>query len=76
MSKKYRVVKYEPSTNLGVTSTQSIDSGELMHHVHTPAKPLDICQKGFETRQEAKDFIINMNARYPHNNYKVKDYFI
>ena len=76
MNKKYKVVGYEPSTNLGVTSAQSINSGELVHHVHTPPKPLNFCQDGFETQQDAESFIVTMNVRYPHNNYEVEDYFI
>lgn len=74
MYKKYKVVRYEPSTSLGVTSTQSINSSELVNHEHTSEKILKTCQEGFETEQDAEIFINKMKARYPYNHYRVEDY--
>lgn len=76
MNKKYKVVRFEPSSNIRVSSAQSIISGESGSHLHTSEEILSTCQDGFETEQEAENFIVNMNVRNPHNNYKVKDYFI
>ena len=71
MEQKFRVVKYEPFKSIGATTTEA-----LFTTITTPEKILNTCQEGFETEQDAKIFRIEMEARYPYNDYRVEGYFI
>lgn len=71
MEQKFRVVKYEPSKSIGITTTEA-----LFTTITTPEKILETCKDGFTSKQEAENYRIDIKARYPFNQYKVQGYFI
>lgn len=67
MEQKFRVIRYEPSTSRGVTT-----SGALFTTITTPEKILETCQDGFTSKQEAENYKILIREHNPYAHFKVE----
>ena len=69
MEQKFRVVKYEPSTRIGATTSEA-----LLTIMTTPEKVLETCKDGFITKQEAENYKTAIWERNPHAHFKIEQY--
>ncbi len=69
MEQKFKVVKYEPSTRTGATTTQGRTT------MTTPEKVLETCKDGFMTKQEAENYKTAIWEHNPFDRFKVEPYF-
>jgi hypothetical protein len=70
MVQKFRVVKYEPSTRIGATTSEA-----LFTTMTTPEKVLGICKDEFTSKEEAENYKTAIWERNPYAHFKVESYF-
>ena len=69
MEQKFRVVKYEPSTRIGATTSKA-----LFTTMTTPEKVLGTCKDGFTSKEEAENYKSAIWERNPYAHFKIEQY--
>ena len=69
MEQKFKVVKYEPSTRIGATTSEA-----LFTTMTTPEKILETCKEGFTSKQEAENYKTVIWEHNPYAHFRVESY--